>query len=228
MNFNLDYWINTKDYTPATLIWNGIGCLFWLVTYAAMVRSIIKNKFVEMPFVVAAGNIAWEFVWSFCVHPTTGKFYAMSYQGCFFLDVYIFAMMFKYGHKQIEIPVIKKYFKLILVGLAIIWLPLNYFYVMQGYDTPVGANSGYILSLFISLLYPMLLLRNQVTNFSPVVAWCKFIGTGCVTVSMFLMYPTNYFVQILGGACFFLDCGFAIMLSKKLKEQKNETSRVPA
>ena len=218
----LSYWINTKDYSTATLIWNGTGCFFWLITYAAMIRSIIKTKFVEMPFLIAAGNIAWEFVWSFCWHPTTGRFYALAYQGCFFLDCYIFWMMFKYGHKQIEIPLMKKYFKLILVGLAVIWLPLNYFYVKQGYDTPVGANSGYILSLFISLLYPVLLLRTDVSLFSPTVAWAKWIGTGCVTVSMFLMYPENYFVQVLGGACFVLDFCFGILLTKKLKELKQK------
>ena len=133
-------------------------------------------------------------------------------------------MMFKYGHKQIEIPLMKKYFKLILVGLAVIWLPLNYFYVAQGYDTPVGANSGYILSLFISLLYPVLLLRTDVSYFSPTVAWAKWIGTGCVTVSMFLMYPTNYFVQILGGACFILDFCFGILLTRKLKELKSSAN----
>ena len=221
---DISYWINTKDYSTATLIWNGTGCVFWLITYAAMIRNIIKKKFVEMPFLIAAGNIAWEFVWSFCWHPTTGRFYALSYQGCFFLDCYIFAMMFKYGHKQIEIPLMKKYFKLILVGLAVIWLPLNYFYVAQGYDTPVGANSGYILSLFISLLYPVLLLRTDVSYFSPTVAWAKWIGTGCVTVSMFLMYPTNYFVQILGGACFILDFCFGILLTRKLKELKSSAN----
>lgn len=219
----LSYWINTKDYTTATLIWNGTGCLFWLITYTALIISIFKKKFVEMPFVIGAGNIAWEFVWSFIAHPTTGRFYAMSYQGCFFLDVFIFWMMFKYGAKQIEVPLVKKYFKLVLIGLLIIWLPLNYFYVVQGYDTPVGANSGYILSLFISLLYPLLLLRNTPTNFSPVVAWAKFIGTGCVTVSMFLMYPTNYFVQTLGAACFVLDCSFAILLTRQLKSKAIET-----
>ena len=218
---DFSYWINTKDYSTATLIWNGTGCLFWLITYAALVRSIFKKKFVEMPFVIGAGNIAWEFVWSFCYHPTTGKFYALSYQGCFFLDVFIFWMMFKYGAKQIEVPIVKKYFKYILFGLLIIWVPLNYFYVAQGYDTPVCANSGYILSLFISLLYPLLLLRNTPTNFSPTVAWCKFIGTGCVTVSMFLMYPHNYFVQILGASCFVLDFSFSILLTKQLKAQQS-------
>lgn len=217
----LSYWINTKDYTTSQLIWNGIGCFFWLIVYAALLKNSIKTKFVEMPFVIAAGNIAWEFVWSFCYHPTTGRLYALGYEACFFLDVFIFWLVFKYGAKQIEIPFMKKYFKFILVGLILMWTPLNYLFVYQGFDTPVGANSGYILNLIISMVYPLLLFRTDPKNFSPIVAWGKFLGTGCITVSMFLIYPENYFVQLLGVSCFILDLAFSIVLMKKLKLIEN-------
>ena len=214
---DLNYWINTKDYATPALIWNGVGCLFWVVTYAALVFRIVKIKYVEMPFFIAAGNIAWEFVWSFFFHPNTGQLYALSYQGAFALDVFIFISILRYGAKQIDIPEIKKYFKPLAIALLLLWLPLNYFYVAQGFDTAIGANSGYILNLFISLLYPLLLLRGDPKNFSPVVAWSKWLGTGCITVSMFLIYPQNYFVQILGVACFILDLSFSVILNEKLK-----------
>ncbi|HEY1039220.1 MAG TPA: hypothetical protein VGF30_07430, partial [Bacteroidia bacterium] len=106
---DLTYWINTKDYSTSALIWNGVGCLFWVVTYAALVKEIIKRKYVEMPFFIAAGNIAWEFIWSFFYHPDTGRLYSLSYQGAFVLDVFIFISILLYGHKQIEIPEIKKH-----------------------------------------------------------------------------------------------------------------------
>src|ERR1700761_6496280 len=108
---DINYWINTKDYTISQLAWNGVGCLFWVVTYIAIVKEIITRKFVEMPFFIAAGNIAWEFVWSFFYHPDTGKLYALSYQGAFLLDVFIFYSVLRYGSKQIDIPEIKKHFK---------------------------------------------------------------------------------------------------------------------
>ena len=219
---DVTYWINTNNYSTSALLWNGIGCLFWVITYAALVIEIRKRKYVEMPFFIAAGNIAWEFIWSFFYHPDTGVLYALSYQGAFLLDVYIFYSMLKYGYKQINIPEIQKHFKLIAVCLFLMWVPLNYFYVKQGFDTPIGANSGYILNLIISLLYPLLLLRGDVKNFSQVVAWCKFIGTGCITVSMFIIYPNNYFVQILGGACFILDLSYSILLKFKYKQLENK------
>jgi hypothetical protein len=219
---DLNYWINTEQYSTSALIWNGVGCLFWVVTYAALVMEIIKRKFVEMPFFIAAGNITWEFVWSFFYHPDTGQLYSLSYQGAFLLDVFIFYSVFKYGSKQIEIPLFKKHFKLIAFALLVMWLPLNYFFVAQGYDTTIGANSGYILNLIISLLYPLLLLRSNPHNFSQTVAWSKWVGTGCITVSMFIIYPTNYFVQILGVCCFILDLTYSIALKKLLKESPTQ------
>ncbi len=212
---NFNYWINTNDYTTAQLLWNGVGCLFWVVTYAALVKEIFVRKFVEMPFFIAIGNISWEFIWSFFYHPDTGRLFSLSYQGAFLLDVVIFCFILKYGYKQINIPEIQKHFKIIAFGLLIIWIPLNYFFVKQGFDTTIGANSGYILNLIISLLYPVLLLRSDVKNFSETVAWCKFIGTGCISVSMFLIYPENYFVQILAVSCFVLDLTYAIILKRK-------------
>lgn len=217
---DINYWINTDKYTTAQLTWNGIGCLFWVVTYAALVKEIIKRKFVEMPFFIAIGNVAWEFVWSFFYHPDTGMLFSLSYQAAFLLDVFIFYNVIKYGFKQIEIPEIQKNFKWIAIALLLIWLPLNYFFVAQGFDTPIGANSGYILNLIISLLYPVLLLRGDPLNFSPVVAWCKFLGTGCITVSIFLIYPQNYFIHVLGASCFCLDLGYSVLLNQKLSKLK--------
>ncbi len=213
---NLNYWINTNDYSTPQLVWNGIGCLFWVVTYAALLREIIVKKFVEMPFFIAAGNLAWEFVWSFFYHPDTGRLFSLSYQGAFLLDVFIFCFILKYGYKQINIPEIQKHFKWVVIVLLIIWIPLNYFFVAQGFDTAIGANSGYILNLIISLLYPLLLLRMDAKNFSEIVAWCKFLGTGCISVSMFLIYPDNYFVHILAVSCFIFDLLYAIILKRKL------------
>lgn len=213
----LNYWINTKDFSTSELIWNGIGCFFWLIVYATLLRNSIKNKFVEMPFVIAAGNLAWEFVWSYYYHPTTGYFYELGYQIAFILDIFIFFLVFKYGAKQIDIPFMKKYFKFILTGLLLFWIPINYLFVYQGFDSPIGSNSGYILNLIISMVYPFLLFRSDPKYFSPVVAWGRTFGTGCITVSMFLIYPENYFVQLLGVTCFIIDVAFSIVLLKKLK-----------
>ena len=67
--------INFKEYSTIGLIFNGVGCLFWVLAYAVLVREIRIKKFVEMPAYVAGANIGWEFVWSFIYHPNTGLLY---------------------------------------------------------------------------------------------------------------------------------------------------------
>ena len=226
MDFN--YWINTKDYAVSGLLWNGIGCLFWVITYLALVVRIIKRKYVEMPFFIASGNFAWEFVWSFFFHPNTGRLFSLSYQCAFILDIFIFMSVLKYGNKQIELPEIKRIFKFLATASLIIWLPLNYFFVIQGFDTPIGANSGFILNLIISILYPFLMLRSNVQNFSRIIAWCKWLGTGFITVSMFIFYPNNYFVQTLGISCFVIDLLYAILLTVRRRHELMKLNGIAA
>ena len=220
---DLNYWINTVDYTTSQLLWNGIGCAFWVVTYVVMVKDILKKKFVEMPFFIAAGNLAWEFVWSVFYHPDTGQLYSLSYQGAFILDLFIFYHLIKNGSSQVTDPLLKKNFKLICITSLLLWIPLNYFFVKNNFDSPIGAYSGYILNLFISILYPLLLIRTSAEYFSNTIAWCKMLGTGFITVSMFLIYPENYFVQSLGVSCLILDNFYIFLLLKKKKELKLAT-----
>ena len=167
-----------------------------------------------MPFFIVAGNIAWEFIWSFIYHPDMGNFFISGYQICFFLDVFIFIMILFYGTKQSNIPIVNKNFFLIMFALILMWIPLIYFFVKQGFDTSIGANSGYLLNLIISLLCPIIYFRADPQNFSILFTIFRFIGTGCITISMFLIYPNNHFVQTLGVCCFIADLAFTIYLIK--------------
>ena len=139
--------INFHDYSIAGLIFNGIGCLFWVVAYVILVLEIRKKKFVEMPAYVAGSNIGWEFVWSFIYHPNTGLLYALSYQAAFVLDCYIFSSVLRYGTKQPMNPESKKHFILFCFINFIFWILFTYTYMHDGYDTLIGANSGYIINV---------------------------------------------------------------------------------
>ena len=58
-------WVNLNLYTPTELILFGGGCYLWVIVYAIYVRSIIKEKFIEMPVFAGCADIGWEFTWSF-------------------------------------------------------------------------------------------------------------------------------------------------------------------
>lgn len=216
---DINYWINFDKYSGTELFFNGIGCLFWVICYSTFVYQIIKKKrFVEMPWFIASGNLAWEFLWSFYVQPDTGMLYELSYKGAFFLDCIIFIDVLKYGHKQVKIKPLKDNFKLMAIITLISWLVVQFFFIKQGYDDSIGATSGYILNIIISILYPVLYFTiNEPNKFSTTIAWSKWLGTGFITVSMFFIFPDNWMVQTLGVLCFALDLGYYIILRKKVK-----------
>lgn len=208
--------INFQDYPLSGLIFNGVGCLFWVVAYAVLVWEIRKKKFVEMPAYVAGANIGWEFVWSFFYHPNTGLFYALSYQAAFFLDCYIFYSVLRYGTKQPMNAEAKKHFTAFCFINLIFWVLFSYTHRNEGYDTLIGANSGYIINVILSLQCVMLLFQTKDTSqFSMLLAWCRMLGTGLITVSMFIFYPESNFIKLLGVSCLIMDCTFIYVLYRR-------------
>ena len=208
--------INFQDYSTLGLIFNGVGCLFWVVAYAVLVWEIRKKKFVEMPAYIAGANIAWEFVWSFFYHPNTGLLFSLSYQAAFLLDCYIFYSVLRYGTKQPMSPEFKKYFAPFCIINLIFWILFSYTYRNEGYDTLIGSNSGFIINVILSMQCIMLLFQTTDTaEFSLLLGLCRWLGTGLITVSMFIFYPNNHFVQLLGVACFLLDGTFNYVLWRR-------------
>jgi hypothetical protein len=213
--FSLPF-INFAEYPTTGLIYNGIGCFFWVIAYIVLVYEIRKKKFVEMPAYVAGANIGWEFVWSFIYHPNTGLLYALSYQIAFFLDCYIFYAIIKYGTKQPMTPESKKYFKFFSGVNFIFWILFCYFFRQEGFDTLNGANSGYIINVILSLQCLFLLFHIKETeNFSMLLAWTKMLGTAFISISLFYFFTQNHFVQLLGIACFIIDTTYIYVLWKR-------------
>jgi hypothetical protein len=198
--------VNRDDYTFAQLAWNGIGCAAWLVAYAALLYNIRRRRFVEMPALVAGANIGWEYVWSFRFKPDTGALFLAMYRGAFFLDLFIFCLLLEHGARQPMPAAMRRHFRPVAFANAVLWGALCYFFTAEGYDTRIGANSGYVINVFLSASYLLNVLRGEdPTLYSPVIAWSKMLGTGAITVSLFLIYDGHEFVKLLGVICAVLD-----------------------
>jgi hypothetical protein len=211
--------INSDHYPVLGLIFNGAGCLFWVLAYGILVWEIRKKKFVEMPVYVAGANIGWELVWSFIYHPDTGSLFAFSYQAAFFLDCFIFYSILRYGSKQPMNADSKTHLLLFCSVNFAFWIFFCYFFMKEGYDTNIGANSGYIINVILSLQCVFMLLQTKKTeNFSLLLAWSRTLGTGLITVSMFIFYPESRLIQLLGCTCFLLDISFIAILTKRHKK----------
>ena len=191
-------WFDTTEYTVAQLLLFGLGCFGWVVAYAGTLRMLAKNRFLEIPAAAVVANVAWEFVWGFLYANALGLFFTWGYRAWFFLDVFITYNLLKVGHKQLVTTALQKHFVPICIAAILAWGVGIYFFVQQGYDTGVGAVSGYILNVMMSWLYITLLLRHPVEWFSDLVAWSKMLGTGVLTVWNMTLDVLNPVVITLG------------------------------
>lgn len=205
-------WLNTTDYTPFELILFGVGCFGWVVSYVAILRRVLRNKFLEIPAGAVVANVAWEFLWGFTFTTSMGMVFAWGYRIWFFLDLFIVYMLFKYGWKQADIPVIARYFNAVSTFGIACWLAALYYFIREGYDTSYGAISGYILNVMMSALYLVLIAKqsNNPQYFSEVVAWSKMLGTALLSVFNFMVRPDDYLLMTLYVATFVLDVAYIV------------------
>lgn len=201
-------------YTEVQMLFYLIGFLLWGVAYGLLVVRIPRQGFVEIPFFAVCGNVTWEFLWGFVwkvemLGETLQWFYRL---GCV-LDLFILACVFRYGAKQIALPVLRRWFRPIVVASLAGWIAFYWTFRQQGYDLPLGSNSAYIVNIVMSVLYIGLVLRmRDAALFSTDIGLLKGLGTGFVTVFVFLAYPENRFVQTLGVITALLDTAYMVVL----------------
>lgn len=224
MNWN--DWINFEKYDTEVLTLAFIGAVFWVAVYFFTIKNIIKHQWVEMPFYVACGNIVWEFLWGFIFYEQIdmGKLFVYSYRAWFFLDVYIFYAIYRYGNKQIENIHLRKHAKKLIVAITAMWLFILYAYIISGFDAPFGAQSAYILNLGISTLYFTLWLRMRDEQpFSKVIALCKMIGTAIYTIFFYIQFPENHFVPAIGLVIFIIDSFYCYLIFSYKSPEVSQT-----
>lgn len=219
MFFN-EKWFNTDYYSVPQLILFGIGAVLWLVCYIAILRDVIKLKYIEMPAAVLCGNFAWEFLWGFIHHNNMGKALELGYMAWFFLDAFIVYNFFKYGYKQIPKAFSKQY-KILFGGGILCWGIVMNFFAIQGFDNPIGANSAYVLNILISLLYVLEILRIEDKSvLNKTAAWTKWWGTAFISIMCAWRWPDNYFVISMSIICFVLDTYYFILFRRFKRQQE--------
>lgn len=223
---DINQWLNFKDYSNFQLSIALIGSILWVLAYFFLIKDTIRTKYIEMPYIIACGNFAWEILYAYCFddHINLGLVYVWGYRAWFFMDILIFALLLRYGHKQTNNVWITKNFKIINVALLIFFTVFLYGWIKQGFDnTPIhgdgsvklGATSAYLLNFGITVLYIVSFFKRYTTyQFSKAIAWCKGIGTALFTILFWQVDPENYLVQILGVLIFTGDSIYTYLLYK--------------
>ena len=223
------HYVNTDKYTTVELLLFAGGCYLWVVVYMLYIHSIVKRKFLEAPIFAVCGNIGWEFAWSFPLRTDMGILLVRCYQIWFFFDLIIFWGAYTYGYKQVRTEAFKPYLRPMLVAIALFHGYAFYTFAQSGLDTPIGANSAFLLNFALSMLYVFLLFQQralgQLGQVSLLIAWLKMIGTGTNTVFMNIHeeYAANTFLHFLSIMTTTVDCLY-IYLVWRLKREALQPS----
>ena len=111
---------------------------------------------------------------------------------------------------------VEKHFAPMVVGALIISAALYVAFQRQGYDLPLGSNSAYLVNLVMSILYILLVLNLRDSKLLSIpIGWLKGLGTGMVTVFVFLAYPENLFVQVISIIVAVLDAIYMVLLYRR-------------
>ena len=215
-------WLNTQTYSPLMLTLFLTGCALWVVVYVVVLRSIKRDKFVEIPIIGVAGNISWEFIWSFVYQPDMGKLVLIGYAAWFFLDCFIVYSLLKYGYKQLNNPSLKSHSKAMILVLIAAWSIIIIGLNASHYDTPIGTISAYWDNVIFSGAYCILILTTTTPQyFSVLSGWCKGLGTGIISIAVCIQWPDNIFLVGICSITAIFDAIYLWFLYQRKREGKS-------
>lgn len=189
--------------------------IFWITAYYLIIYKGFKDKSYGMPLIALAGNISWEFIFSF-IYPQIGEPHGSMQLPVnitwFFLDVLILYQYIKYGKNEFETRWPNwLFFPTILVSIFVaFWLELL---IINEFNDNIGIYTAFGANLVISITFiQMLLQRNSLKGQSIYIGISKMLGT---FFSYFMVYPyvpDSKLVLMLWISCFVFDLTYCIMI----------------
>jgi hypothetical protein len=202
------------DYSGWEVAWYVGGFLAWTPAYVMILWIGFKQRRLEIPVLAATGNIAWELIWGFFFSVDMGYGLQNVYRGAFIIDAGIIYLVFRYGRAQASTPLVRRWFAPLVVGLLLAWgWVVVAMHHTPNVDLPLGSTSAYLVNLLESgvyLWFGLMVLDPKVMSL--VVAWSKGLGTGFVTVFVFLEYPDHAFVKTLAVVVGIIDAIYIALL----------------
>ncbi len=215
--------INLGDYPPIQVFFLTLGTFFWIVVYRDTILNMRRYKLVEIPMIVAALDLSWEFCWGFLLENDYAPFFKWACIVWFFMDAYINYYTLKHGTKLVTNSWIKKNYLLIYLFILIGGGFITYFMRYTHQDDGIGAISAFFINLVISSTYIYQLLtypHYRYQEFSYRIAWAKFLGTGFIALGCALHYPDNHFLHTMSGMVFIMDMVYIYLFKTYVPENQ--------
>jgi hypothetical protein len=220
--------VDFTRYSGWQVFWYIGGFLMWVPAYVAVIVIACRQRRLEIPVLAAVGNVTWEFMWGFLYKVDMGWGLQLVYQGAFLLDCFILWNVFRYGALQTNNEAARRAFNWLVFALIAGWAAFYAGMRGGGYDLPLGSISAYTLNVAESAIYLWIgiTIANPLLQ-SPTVAWSKGLGTGMVSVFVFLRYAGNDFVQVLAVMVAVLDLVYMVVLVTRRRAALRTSLRPP-
>lgn len=192
------------------------GMLIWTYLYVTLAYRGLKTKFVQMPAILACGNIVWEFLWGF-IFQSQYEFWVMVGVGsAFLIDLIIFYAIWRYSAQHIKEPFIAKNLRLLtLFGIGI-WLAVWWTFKLQGMDTDGGGTSGNILNALIALYWVyQLFTMADLSKLSVKLGWAKLLADVPIALFMMSVFPDKQFAWVITWISVLFDIIYIIVYYRR-------------
>ncbi|GLE54526.1 transmembrane-type terpene cyclase [Mycobacterium montefiorense] len=197
--------------------------IFWIITYACVIRQGLLDRASAMPFLALAMNITWEFLFTF-VYPSVGGVMQEVINLIWFAaDIAILAVFLKYWRSDYPKSLPEVYFWPAFVVTFVMVAPM-----MIATVSVFGRESGSVYTAFVdnlvmsALFLSMLIRRGDRRGQSMWIAWGKLLGTLTASISQYLYTPGNVLWLVIYVEILVLDVLYVVLLSKAPRYQRDE------
>jgi hypothetical protein len=197
--------------------------IFWIITYACVIRQGLLDRTYAMPFLALAMNITWEFLFTF-VYPSVGGIMQESINAVWFAaDIAILAIFLKYWRSDYPKNLPESYFWPMFAFAFVMVTPMMVATVLVFGRDDGSVYTAFIDNLIMSALFlSMLIRRGDRRGQSMWIAWGKLLGTLTASVSQYLYDPGNVLWLVIYVEILILDVLYVILLSRAPRYERDE------
>ena len=189
---------NSQGYSVYEIIMLTAGMVIWTYLYVYLAYRGLRTKFVQMPLILACGNIVWEFLWGFIFQSEyqTGVLIGMG--TAFFIDLTIFYGILRYNSKHIQVRFYADNLKWLSAFGISLWLIVWWSFKVSGMDTDAGGASGNLLNALIALFWiNQIFTIKDLKLLSVRLGWVKLFADIPIALFMMSQFPEMKFAYLI-------------------------------
>lgn len=190
--------MDSKGYSLYEIIMLTAGMVIWTYLYVYLAYRGFKIKYMQMPLVLACGNIVWEFLWGFVFQSQYQIGVLIGMGTAFLIDLTIFYGILRFNAQYIKVKFYAKHLTPLSIFGVFIWVVVWWSFKASGMDTDAGGASGNLLNALIVLFWiNQLFTMKDINLFSVRLGWVKLLADIPIALFMMSVFPEMWFAYMI-------------------------------